>query len=73
MYFLKLNFQFEGHTNANCFFYVFAIKRKSLLFQFLSRGIRTHIAAILTGVQNERIFGSEKRNGHILHKITFEA
>ena len=72
MYFLKLNFQFEGHTNANCFFYVFAIKSKSLLFQFLSRGIRTHIA-ILTGVQNERIFGSEKKNGHILHKITFEA
>ena len=53
-------------------FYVFTIKRKSLLFQFLSRGIRTHIA-ILTGVQNERIFGSEKKNGHILHKITFEA
>ena len=72
MYFFKLNFQFEGHTDANCFFYIFAIKRKSLLFQFLSRGIRPHIA-ILTGVQNEQICGSGKKNGHILHKITFEA
>ena len=59
-------------TRMPSFFYIFAIKRKSLLFQFLSRGIRPHIA-ILTRVQNERICGSEKKNGHILHKITFEA
>ena len=46
----------EDHSHANCLFYILAIHRKSLLFQYLSRSIRMKIF-ILTGVKNERISG----------------
>ena len=52
MFFLKLVFHDVGHLYAKCLFYIPTIYAKSLIYQFLSRGIRMHIP-ILTGVQNE--------------------
>ena len=54
MFFLKLAFSDQGYLYAHCLFYVVAIDPKCLLYQFFSRGKRTHIP-ILTGVQNGHI------------------
>ena len=62
---LKFIFQDEGHFYANCLFRILAIKRKCLLFHFLSRVIRIHVP-ILTQVQNGCINCWE--NSHILIK-----
>ena len=56
LYFEKkcINYQNEGHLDVNFLIYILTIYGEYLMFQFFSRGIRTHIA-ILTGVQNGRI------------------
>ena len=62
---MKLSFQDEGHSYANCFFYIRTTYYKCLLFEFWTRGICMHIP-ILTGVQKGPISGW--KNGHILVK-----
>ena len=52
MFFLKLFFSDEHHLYANCLFHILATYAKCLLFQFLSGGIRMHIAIVI-GIQNE--------------------
>ena len=49
-----INFQDEGHLDANVLIYILTIYSECLHFQFLARGIR----GILTGVQN----GSPKKH-----------
>ena len=71
MFFLKLVFHDVGHLYAKCLFYIPTIYAKSLIYQFLSRGIRMHIP-ILTGVQNERLSKNAKMM-HILHIAVFQA
>ena len=65
MFFLKLNFQDNGHLHANCLFCILIIYRKCFAFQFSCRGIGMHIS-ILTGVQNRRF--SSWKNGYIFLK-----
>ena len=62
---LKLSFQDEGHSYAKCFFYIWTIYHKCLLFESWTRGICMHIS-ILIGVQKGPISGW--KNGHILVK-----
>ena len=66
-----LNFQGEGHTFANCLFYILIISRKSFSFQFLSCGIRMFFA-ILPGVEDGR-FTSWKVGDIPLKNVYFES
>ena len=54
---LRINFQHEAHLYANCLFYIHYFCFRYLLFQFLSRGIRTKLP--FRGVQNGQISSSE--------------
>ena len=51
MFFLKLNFQDEGHLRAISLFFILIFYHKCFAFQFLCCGIGLHIS-MLTGVQN---------------------
>ena len=48
---MKLNFQREGHSFVDGWFYILIISRGCLAFQFLTHGIRMYFL-ILTGVEN---------------------
>ena len=46
MLILNLNFEGEGHSLANCLFYILIISRKCLALKFLTRGIRMFFAIL---------------------------
>ena len=65
---LMINFQDEGHLDANFLIYILTIYSECLHFQFLARGIR----GILTGVQNGRMT-RRKNTDILLRNVLFEA
>ena len=68
---LKINFQDEGHLDANFWIYILTIYSECFLFQFFNCDIHMHIA-IRTGVQNGCII--HRKNSHILlRNVLFEA
>ena len=70
MYFLKLDFQDEGHLYVNCSLSTLTIHSKYFLSQFLILGILLHIP-ILIGFQSGRI--TSWKSYHILSKnVLFE-
>ena len=49
---LKLIFQDQGYLHVSCLFYMLSIYCQSLLFQFLSHGIRMHITILTWNMDN---------------------
>ena len=66
---LKINFQDEGHLDANFLIYILTIYCECLLFQFFNRDVRMHIP-VLTGVQNGYI-SRRKKQSYFAKKCSF--
>ena len=66
---LKLIFQDEGHLHVSCLFYMLSIYCQSLLFQFLSHGIRMHITILTWNMDNSL---AEKKRSYFTINVLFQ-